>query len=347
MVALEQQQALLLGVLVRAAGAAVSYAELREAGIEFPASLVSELELAGVAIERCYGHVHGQRQLAGVRLHRARDVGRAAGEDLESLSSHAPCSEWGRVRVYRRSVAAGLGEAAWAGLREATAIGSRATRKTLVARSAGRERASAVSRGERRASVREPVPHASDAGGLRAPAARLGRARRRLLAAVALITAAGAVAALVVAGVTGTGGRARRAIADQREHAPVVSAAATGRTHTPPPRQSASPPTPTSPALATELGARGHELLTAGSYSAAVPVLRSALVATGESVSGCLEPAAQDCLTYAYALYDLGRALRLGGHPAAAVPILQRRLQIDNQRSTVAFEFKLAHQQGG
>ena len=29
------------------------------------------------------------------------------------------------------------------------------------------------------------------------------------------------------------------------------------------------------------------------------------------------------CLTYAYALYDLGRALRLSGDPAAAVPILE------------------------
>ena len=29
------------------------------------------------------------------------------------------------------------------------------------------------------------------------------------------------------------------------------------------------------------------------------------------------------CLTYAYALYDLGRALRLSGDPTAAVPILE------------------------
>lgn len=53
-------------------------------------------------------------------------------------------------------------------------------------------------------------------------------------------------------------------------------------------------------------------------------------------------PASGTCLTYAYALYDLGSALRLDGYPAAAVPILQRRLQIDNQRATVQAQLELA-----
>jgi hypothetical protein len=52
--ALEQQQALLVGALRRAVGQPVSYDELRDAGIEFPASVVSELELAGLPVERCY-----------------------------------------------------------------------------------------------------------------------------------------------------------------------------------------------------------------------------------------------------------------------------------------------------
>jgi hypothetical protein len=47
-------------------------------------------------------------------------------------------------------------------------------------------------------------------------------------------------------------------------------------------------------------------------------------------------------LIYAYALYDLGSALRLHGQPAAAVPVLQRRLQIDNQRPTVQAQLELA-----
>jgi hypothetical protein len=44
------------------------------------------------------------------------------------------------------------------------------------------------------------------------------------------------------------------------------------------------------------------------------------------------------CLTYAYALYDLGRALELNGEPSAALPVLDQRLQIDNQRDVVAAE---------
>jgi hypothetical protein len=51
--------------LRRAAGAPVSYAQLLAAGIEFPASVVAELELVGVAIQRRHPHGSG---LAGVRL---------------------------------------------------------------------------------------------------------------------------------------------------------------------------------------------------------------------------------------------------------------------------------------
>jgi hypothetical protein len=61
----------------------------------------------------------------------------------------------------------------------------------------------------------------------------------------------------------------------------------------------------------------------------------------------CIQPASATCLTYAYALYDLGRALRLSGDSAAAVPVLEARLQIDNQRATVAAELQLARQQAG
>jgi hypothetical protein len=60
-----------------------------------------------------------------------------------------------------------------------------------------------------------------------------------------------------------------------------------------------------------------------------------------------VEPTSGTCLTYAYALYDLGRAVRLSGRPAAAVPILERRRRIDNQRTTVAAELALARAGGG
>ena len=96
--------------------------------------------------------------------------------------------------------------------------------------------------------------------------------------------------------------------------------------------------------LATQLESQGHDLVTSGQYTTAVPVLKRALAATGEDVSACVDPDSTMCLTYAYALYDLGRALRLSGNAAAAVPILERRLQIDNQRPTVLAELQLARQ---
>jgi hypothetical protein len=65
---LDAQQAMLIGALRRAGGRAVSYAELRDAGIELPATVVSELELAGAPIERCFGGAHGERHVIGVRL---------------------------------------------------------------------------------------------------------------------------------------------------------------------------------------------------------------------------------------------------------------------------------------
>jgi hypothetical protein len=68
-----------------------------------------------------------------------------------------------------------------------------------------------------------------------------------------------------------------------------------------------------------------------GDYTAAIPVLRQAIsVASPRDIN------------YAYALYDLGRSLRLAGNPAAAIPILQRRLQIPNQTPVVRSELRLA-----
>jgi hypothetical protein len=68
-----------------------------------------------------------------------------------------------------------------------------------------------------------------------------------------------------------------------------------------------------------------------GDYGTAVGVLRQA-VAAGPG-SG---------LTYAYALYDLGRSLRLAGDPRAAAVVLQQRLQIPNQTDVVRQELQLA-----
>jgi hypothetical protein len=69
------------------------------------------------------------------------------------------------------------------------------------------------------------------------------------------------------------------------------------------------------------------------------------VAAAGESPAGCATPVSETCLSYAYALFDLGRALRLDHQPAAAALILERRLQIANQRAIVQSELQLARQE--
>lgn len=60
----DTQQQRLLERLRQAGEQPVAFAELHAGGINFPAAVVSELELNGYAIERVYDH----RRLVGVRL---------------------------------------------------------------------------------------------------------------------------------------------------------------------------------------------------------------------------------------------------------------------------------------
>ena len=164
------------------------------------------------------------------------------------------------------------------------------------------------------------------------------RRRGRILALVALI--AGAAAAVAIAGTIGSGGQsARRTASVQRE-----ASAATHKT-APAPAKPAAPKAKTSPTTVTgtpaaattapptadTLEARGHQLLSEGNYSAAVPVLRQAVNA-----------ASPNSLTYAYALYDYGKALLLAGDPKDAVTVLYQRLQIPNQTGAVRQELQAA-----
>jgi tetratricopeptide (TPR) repeat protein len=68
-----------------------------------------------------------------------------------------------------------------------------------------------------------------------------------------------------------------------------------------------------------------------GDYRGAIAVLKQAVAA-----------APPTSLTYAYALFDLGRSLRLAGDPQAAIAILQQRLQIPSQTGLVRKELALA-----
>jgi hypothetical protein len=271
----EQQQAALLEVLRRAAGRTVTYGELRDAGIEFPASVVAELELAGLAIERCRSDRPGGQPLVGVRLDpRAPGIPPAPGDGQRSTLAVEPAVE------HQRPAA-------------------------------------------------RPAPHWP-----------------RALAAGALLASFALVGALAALGLTGGGGHGPRVVTRARGSSSThVAPAHTGSHPVPSARTVSGQTASVSPAHANQLEARGHELLEAGGYGGAVQVLTAALGATGERLADCIEPVSETCLTYAYALYDLGRALQLGGHPAEAVSVLQRRLQIDNQRPAVQSELALARAQ--
>ena len=52
-------------------------------------------------------------------------------------------------------------------------------------------------------------------------------------------------------------------------------------------------------------------------------------------------------MNYAYALFNLGKSLRLAGRPDEAIPVLEQRLKIPNQTGTVQRELELAKQQAG
>jgi eukaryotic-like serine/threonine-protein kinase len=91
------------------------------------------------------------------------------------------------------------------------------------------------------------------------------------------------------------------------------------------------------PASGTDLNAQGFELMNAGRYDEAIPILQQAVDAL--SGSGGLD--------YAYALYNLGRSLRLAGRPDEAIPILEQRLAIPNQRGVVKRELEAARSEAG
>jgi tetratricopeptide (TPR) repeat protein len=147
--------------------------------------------------------------------------------------------------------------------------------------------------------------------------------------------------AAIVAGTLGSGGghSTGSTAAVQRPIAKAHHKAAEPRPKPPAAQHTAStvtgtPAAATTPApVADTLEARGHQLMLSGNYSAAIPVLRQAVAAAPHS-----------SLTYAYALYDLGRSLRLAGDPKDAVTVLYQRLQIPNQTETVREQLQLALQ---
>jgi len=286
---LDFQQLALLEVLERSADGRASFDELRETGIEFPASIAEELELMGLPLERCSLPGDGTSH-PGVRLYATVSLVAAAGDQpaLEGTPSlaHPAARERPARRTYRAPARA---------------------RRALRPLAAALPVLAAV-----------VLILALIGGGS-------GRARSRLQRSLAVRASAAARAARSSS--APAAGHALAAARAARRAAAPVHSATTARERVP-------------SAPATELQARGHELLESGQAGTAAARLSEALRATGKQVVDCIQPSSEACLTYAYALYDLGRALAAEGHAGEATSVLQRRLRIDNQRDVVASELE-------
>ncbi|HUH81472.1 MAG TPA: hypothetical protein VLZ06_09110 [Solirubrobacteraceae bacterium] len=288
---LDEEQTRLVEILLAAGGTDVSFEELRRHGIENPAVLAYELEIAGLPI------AHVQRVKTGGRAN-------SVGLRLEGAAGRDTGSE---------------------------------------------ERA-------REAGFLAPAPADDTEPGAAGPLA-VERAGPGLLPLAVTAVSAVMLIVLLVALLSGTGpsggagNHARLALkgsgaagtnpSGHPEPPPLVAAnhkrhSSSRTSHRAAAAEPAPPPSP-----AARLQLAGHQLLAEGRYAAAIPKLREAIGASGESASNCSEPTTPGCLAYAEALYDLGRALRLDNAPAAAGAVLRERLQIDSQRDAVRHEIGL------
>lgn len=339
---LEELQARLLERLQAAGGAPVSFQELREIGIENPALLCYELAAVGLPVTRTCSPAEGMPALS-VRLESKAEEPPAAREEQPGRAEEQTGGSEERPGGAEQQPAA------------AEANDARPERRRAVARprSPSRRLEGAIALVLAVAGFARSVT--------RRLAGRVARARAerhphppRLMAFSALAL----VAALTIAIAMSSDHRAARPGTRERPHGSSRTAAvAAGRAGAPrAPTPAAPKPAPpavqaagaravgaqVSPARAAALQSVGHRLLGEGSYSSAIGKLLDAIRSSGQSLAGCMEPASEACLTFAYALYDLGRALRLQGRHTEAMAILSRRLQIDNQRSVVQRELELA-----
>jgi eukaryotic-like serine/threonine-protein kinase len=137
--------------------------------------------------------------------------------------------------------------------------------------------------------------------------------------------------------------------ADKEASQPTASTEEEEPTESPEPAESSaapeeveatSPPEPegSDPAQGAALNEEGFALIQAGEYEAAVPVLE-------ESVASF--PEGTEDINYAYALFNLGNALRFSGRPEEAIPLLERRLEIPNQEGEVREALEEAEAEAG
>jgi serine/threonine protein kinase len=181
--------------------------------------------------------------------------------------------------------------------------------------------------------------------------------RRRwawLVAVAALLLAAGAVAAIAMTSggaSSGSGERERAAqpatggagtaTSERRRTQSTQSAPAAPTQSTP--TAPTQPSTPAAPASADpkELNDRGFAMLQQGNAAGAVAPLQ-------QSVQGFREQGRTREIDYAFALFNLGSALRQSGRPGDAIPFLEERLEVsDYKRGVVKQELERAREQAG
>jgi eukaryotic-like serine/threonine-protein kinase len=188
----------------------------------------------------------------------------------------------------------------------------------------------------------EPAPRPQPQNLRREPEPRRSGAPWGKVAAVLATLAALAAASLIAIDDSGerpSGKGDSKAAAAGRDGAPATEgngAEATGEDA----EATATVPTPigSDPELGSTLNLEGFEMIQAGRYDEAIPVLEEAVRS--------FPPGTND-VDYAYALFNLGNALRLSGRPDEAIPVLERRLEIPNQTAAVRSELTAARGEAG
>jgi serine/threonine protein kinase len=160
--------------------------------------------------------------------------------------------------------------------------------------------------------------------------------RRRRLAPLALVLAGLLVATLAAVALVSGGDDGTAPQRAERSQPPARERTAPAQTDSQPQAPAATPSGGGTESVSS-LNDRGFALMNQGRYAEAIPLLQQAAQRCGDS----REPVC------AYALYNLGRSLRLAGRPAEAIPILERRLGYDNQTETVQAELDAARRAAG
>jgi hypothetical protein len=170
-----------------------------------------------------------------------------------------------------------------------------------------------------------------------------GRHRAAAAGALGLFAALVVVALVALSGSDGGQSDDRQVARDQGgqgQRSQPASNAPTAVSEQPAEEEPREAPAPegSDPALGASLNEQGFAMIGAGEYEAAVPVLEEAVKAFPEGTED---------LNYAYALFNLGNALRLSGRAEEAIPILEQRLEIPNQTEEVRQELEAARAEAG